>query len=128
MFVPIRIIIRQYFSQLSLLTNSEKNHPSLNVDVAIKRKFVFTIRFDMKKTRKRQPRTLSFIEEVWICRTGAIFQCFSVKRRQGRGEHESESRARRGVKKFKKSHKEHLYPFAHQDRKTTKNMLRIVNS
>ena len=128
MFVPIRIIIRQYFSQLSLLTNSEKNL-LIWMWMWLQKGSLFSPSVLIwRKTRKRQPRTLSFIEEVWICRTGAIFQCFSVKRRQGRGEHESESRARRGVKKFKKSHKEHLYPFAHQDRKTTKNMLRIVNS
>ena len=35
-----------------------------------------------RKTRKRKPWTLSFIEEAWICRTGATFQRFSVKRRQ----------------------------------------------
>ena len=51
---------------------------------------------------------------------------FLVKRRQARGERESESRARGGVKN--KTTKKHLYPYAHQDRKTTKNILRIMNS
>ena len=73
-----------------------------------------------RKTRKRKPWTLSFIEEAWICRTGAIFQRFSVKRRQARSERESESRARGGVKNT--TTKTHLYPYAHQDRKTTKNI------
>ena len=62
-----------------------------------------------RKTRKRKPWTLSFIEEVWICRTGAIFQRFSVERRQARGERESESRARGGVKN--KTTIKHLYPY-----------------
>ena len=78
------------------------------------------------KTRKRKAWTLSFIEEAWICRTGVIFQRFSVKRRQARSGRESESRARGGVKNT--TTKTHLYPYAHQDRKTTKNILRIVNS
>ena len=30
--------------------------------------------------------------------------------------------------KNKKATKKHLYPYVHQDRKTTKNILRIVNS
>ena len=37
------------------------------------------------------------------------------------------TRERRSEKK-KKATKKHLYPYAHQDRKTTKNILRIVNS
>ena len=41
-----------------------------------------------RKTRKRKPWTLSFIEEAWICRTGAIFQRFSVKRRQAQSDRE----------------------------------------
>ena len=41
-----------------------------------------------KETRKRKPWTLSFIEEAWICRTGAIFQRFSVKRRQAGSDRE----------------------------------------
>ena len=84
-----------------------------------------------RKTRKRKPWSLSYIEdyieEAWICRTGAMFRRFSVKRRQARSEHEGESHARGGVKK-KKNTTKHLYPFAHQDRKTTKNILRIVTS
>ena len=54
MFVPIRIIIRQYFPQLLLSTNSKKKPPYLNVDVLVKKKFVFTIRFDMKKDKKEE--------------------------------------------------------------------------
>ena len=52
-----------------------------------------------RKTRKRKPWTLSFIEEAWICRKGAIFQNFSVKRSKARGKRESESRARGRVKR-----------------------------
>ena len=52
-----------------------------------------------RKTRKRKPWTISFIEEAWICRTGAVFQRFLVKRRLARSERESASREREGVKK-----------------------------
>ena len=52
-------------------------------------------------------------------------QFFSVFRSNG-GKRESESRTRGRVKK--KATKKHLYPYAHQDRKNTKNILRIVNS
>ena len=55
----------------------------------------------MKKDKKEETMRLNFIEEAWICRTGAISQRFSVKRRQVRGERESESRARGGVKNEK---------------------------
>ena len=47
---------------------------------------------------------------------------------------QTEVRARAGLvcerrsKKYKKGTKKHLYPYAHQDRKTTRNILRIVNS
>ena len=41
-----------------------------------------------RKTRKKKPWTRCFIEEAWICRTGAIFQRFSVKRRQAWSDHE----------------------------------------
>ena len=44
----------------------------------------------MKKDKKGKPWPLSFIEEAWICRTGAISQGISVKRRQVRGERESD--------------------------------------
>ena len=54
-------------------------------------------------------------------------QFLSVFRSDG-GKRESESHARGRVKKKKKATKKHLYPYAHQDRKTTKNILRIVNS
>ena len=94
-----------------------------------KKKFVFTIRFDMKKDKKEETMN-PFIKEAWICRTGAVFQRFSVERRQVRGERESEPLARGGVKrkKKKKTTKKHLYPYAHQNRITTKNISRIVNS
>ena len=83
-----------------------------NIRITINRylkteEFVLTIRFDMKKDKKEE--TLSFIEEAWICRTGAILQRFSIKRRQARGKRESESRAR-GVKK---KHERTPYPYAH---------------
>ena len=66
-----------------------------------------------RKTRKRKPLTLSFIEEAWICRRGAIFQRFSVKRRQAQGERESESRARRIriIKKKKGIRSQGPFPF-----------------
>ena len=44
-------------------------------------------------------RTISLIEEAWICRTGAVFQRFFVKRRLARSERENASREREGVKK-----------------------------
>ena len=88
---------------MKLKQQDQKMHITINRYVKTE-EFVFTIRFDMKKDKKEE--TLSFIEEAWICRTGAIFQRFSVKRRQARGERESESRARGGVKN--KTTKTHL--------------------
>ena len=55
----------------------------------------------MKKDKKEETMN-PFIKEAWICRTGAVFQRFSVERRQVRGERESEPLARGGVKKKKK--------------------------
>ena len=54
----------------------------------------------MKKDKKVETMK-PFIKEAWICRTGAVFQRFSVEWREARGERESESRARGGVKKDK---------------------------
>ena len=56
------------------------------------------LRGGVEKKKTSVPLSISFIEEAWICRRGAIFQRFSVKRRQVQGERESESRARGGVK------------------------------
>ena len=72
--------------------NNKMEHPRIEKETRKKQER------NKKETRKRKPWTLSFIEEAWICRTGAIFQRFSVKRRQARSERESESRARGGVK------------------------------
>ena len=93
-------------SGLRQLSSVKLKQQDKNIHITINRywkteEFVLTIRFDMKKDKKEE--TLSFIEEAWICRTGAIFQRFSVKQRQARGERESESRARGGVKKKKKT-------------------------
>ena len=55
----------------------------------------------MKKDKKEETMN-PFIKEAWICRTGAVFQRFSVERRQVRGERESEPLARGGVKRKKK--------------------------
>ena len=56
----------------------------------------------------------------------ATFQRFSVKRRQAR----SDRKVRVTLEKRseKKDTKKQLYPYAHQDRETTKDILRIVNS
>ena len=78
----------------------------------------------MKKDKKAKPWTLNFIKEGWICRTGAIFQRFSVKRKQAQSEREGESRARGGVKK-KKTTKKTPVPLCTPK---YKNILRIVNS
>ena len=63
-----------------------------NIRITINRylkteEFVLTIRFDMKKDKKEE--TLSFIEEAWICRTGAILQRF----RSNGGRREASARA-----------------------------------
>ena len=60
-----------------------------------------------RKTRKRKPWTLSFIEEDWICRTGN-FSAFFGQTAGGKREatEKSESCARRGLQK----RKQHLYP------------------
>ena len=63
----------------------------------------------MKKDKKEETMN-PFIKEAWICRTGAIFQRFSVARRQVRGERESEPRARGGVKKKKNPRKNTCTP------------------
>ena len=62
--------------------------------------------FLWRKTRKRKPWILSFIEEAWICRTGAIFQRFSVKWRQARNDREVRVTLERRSGKKKK----HLCP------------------
>ena len=100
-------------SGLRQLSSVKLKQQDKNIRITINRylkteEFVLTIRFDMKKDKKEE--TLSFIEEAWICRTGAILQRFSIKRRQTRGKRESESRAR-GVKK--KKHERTPYPYAH---------------
>ena len=94
MFVPIRIISGNIFHSFYSRLTPRKTTLS-ECWYGYKKKFVFTIRFDInKKTRKRKPWrtkkqwTLSFIEEAWICRTGAICQRFSVKRRQAGSDRE----------------------------------------
>ena len=54
MFVPIRIIIRQYFPQLLLSTNSEEKTSYLDVDVVIKKKACFYHPFLYKKKDKKE--------------------------------------------------------------------------
>ena len=111
MFVPIRIIIRQYFPQLLLSTNSEEKTSYLDVDVVIKKKACFYHPFlYKKKTRKRKPWTLTFIEEAWIHRTGAIFQRFSIKRRQARSEREVRVTLKGRSEKTKQNKTKHLCP------------------
>ena len=88
---------------MKLKQQDQKMHITINRYVKTE-EFVFTIRFDMKKDKKEE--TLSFIEEAWICRTGAIFQRFSVKRRQAQSECESESHTRGGLHCGKKNHEE----------------------
>ena len=104
MFVPIRIIIRQYFPQLLLSTNSEKKTSYLDVDVVIKKKrFVFTIRFYIKKKRQERGNHEPLLS---LRRPGSAEQAqfFSVFRSNG-GKREAsvkcESRSRGGVKKNK---------------------------
>ena len=58
---------------MKLKQQDQKMHITINRYVKTE-EFVFTIRFNMKKDKKEE--TLSFIEEAWICRTGAIFQRF----------------------------------------------------
>ena len=72
-------------SGLRQLSSVKLKQQDKNIRITINRylkteEFVLTIRFDMKKDKKEE--TLSFIEEAWICRTGAILQRFSIKRRQ----------------------------------------------
>ena len=86
-----RIIIRQHFPQLLLSNNSEKKPPFLNFDVVIEKNLFLSSVLIWWKTRKRKPRTHNFIEKAWICRTGPIFQRFSVIRRQARSERERRS-------------------------------------
>ena len=54
-------------------------------------------------------------------------QFFSVFRSNG-GKREASARGGMKKKKKKKAMKKHPYSYVHQDRKTTKNILRIVNS
>ena len=56
----------------------------------------------------------------------ATFQRFLVKRRQARGDRKV--RVTLEKRSEKKDTKKQLYPYAHQDRETTKDILRIVNS
>ena len=58
-----------------------------------------------RKTRTRKSLIPSIVEEARFCRTGAIFQRFSVKRRQAR----SASHAQEECRKKTKTQK-HLYP------------------
>ena len=126
MFVPIRIIIRQCFPQLLLSTNAEENL------------LIWMLMWFLKKVCFYHPFWYEERQErgnheplVSLRRLGSAEQAqflsvfFLVKRRQARGERESESRARGGVKN--KTTKKRLYPYAHQDSKTTKNILRIMN-
>ena len=92
---------------MKLKQQDQKMHITINRYVKTE-EFVFTIRFDMKKDKKEE--TLSFIEEAWICRTGAIFQRFSVKRRQAQSECESESHTRGGLHCGKKTTKKTPVP------------------
>ena len=74
-------------SGLRQLSSVKLRQHDKNIHITINRywkteEFVLTIRFDMKKDKEEE--TLSFIEEAWICRTGAILQRFSIKRRQAR--------------------------------------------
>ena len=53
----------------------------------------------MKKNKQEETMNpLVSLRRPGSVRTGAIFQHFSVKRRQAQGERESESRAKGGVK------------------------------
>ena len=66
-------------SGLRQLSSVELKQQDKNIRITINRylkteEFVLTIRFEMNKDKKEE--TLSFIEEAWICRTGAIFQRF----------------------------------------------------
>ena len=105
---------------MKLKQQDQKMHITINRYVETE-EFVFTIRFDMKKDKKEE--TLSFIEEAWICRTGAIFQRFSVKRRQAQSECERRTALR------KKNHEENARtPMHTKIEKPRKKILRIVNS
>ena len=80
----------------------------------------------MRKENKEETWTFSFIEEAWICRTGSFSAILgqpeaSAKRLRRAGHVREEC-------KKKKPRKKHLYPYAHQDRETTKDILRILNS
>ena len=112
MFVPIRIIIRQYFPQLLLSTNSEEKTSYLDVDVVIKKRLVFTIRFYIKKKRQERGNHEPLLS---LRRPGSTEQAqfFSVFRSNG-GKREAsvkcESRSRGEVKKTKQNKTKHLCP------------------
>ena len=96
----------------------------LNVDVVIKKSLFLPSVLKWRNTRKRKPWTLSFIEEAWICRTGPIFSVFWSNGSKRESTVKCHSRSKEG----KKITKKHRCPYAHKDRETTKNILRIVNS
>ena len=91
----------------------------------LKKKFVFTIRFEMKKHKKEETMNPWFHWGGLDLQNRSNFSAFfgqteaSVKRPW------NASHAR---KKEKKHEKKHRCPYAHKDRETTKNILRIVNS
>ena len=61
----------------------------------------------------------------------AMFQRFSVTKKQAQGDREVRVTLEKGSakqNKTKKNTKKHLCPYAQQDRETTKDILRIVNS
>ena len=87
MFIPIRIVIRQYFPQLLLSTNSEKNFPIWMLMSLYKSLFLPSVLI-WRKTRKRKPWTLS------LRRPGSAEQAqfFSVFRSNG-GKREASAKA-----------------------------------
>ena len=80
-----------------------------------------------RKTRKRKPWTLSFIEEAWICRTGAIFQRFSVKRRQAGSDREVRVTLKRrsGKKKMCPAEQAQFIAFFRQTEASSKRARRV---
>ena len=120
-FVPIWIIIREYFPQLLLSTTSVKNL-DIWMLMSLLKKVCFYHPFWNEETQERGNHE----PLVSLRRPGSAeqVQFFSVFWSNG-GKREAtvkcESRSKEGKKK-------HRCPYAHKDRETTKNILRIVNS
>ena len=104
--------------------------PYLNIDVIIKKSLFFhPFSYGERQERGNHEPLVS------LRRPGsaeqAMFQRFSVTKKQAQGDREVRVTLEKGSakqNKTKKNTKKHLCPYAQQDRETTKDILRIVNS